>query len=72
MKFTVESIEDGIARLENDESESVLAALSLLPVGVKEGDILNFEGEMYTIDAEATAERRKLVYEKFNRLFHKE
>lgn len=72
MKFIVESIEDGIARLENDGNESVLAALSLLPVGAKEGDILNFEGEKYTFDAEATAERRKAVYEKFNRLFHKE
>jgi len=72
MKFTVESIEDSIARLENGENESVFADLSLLPDSVREGDILNFDGEKYVLDAKASAERRKAVYEKFNRLFRKE
>ncbi len=69
MRFTVESIEDGIARLENGINEAVFVNSTLLPEDTKEGDVLCFDGEKYTLDAEATAERRKAVYEKFNRLF---
>ena len=70
MRFTVESIEDGIARLENGTNEAVFVNSSLLPEDTKEGDVLCFDGEKYTHDTEATAERRKAVYNKFNRLFN--
>lgn len=70
MRFTVESIEDGIARLENGTNEAVFVNSSLLPEDTKEGDVLCFDGEKYTPDTEATAERRTSVYNKFNRLFN--
>lgn len=70
MRFTVESIEDGIARLENGTNEAVFVNSSLLPGDTNEGDVLCFDGEKYTPDTEATAERRKSVYNKFNRLFN--
>ena len=72
MKFTVESIEDNIARLEDASGTAVSVNYALLPSGVKEGDILLFDGENYTPDASATAQRRSAVYEKFNKLFRRE
>lgn len=69
MKFTVESIEDNIARLENENNETVFVKCSLLPPETKEGDILIFDGEKYMVDTDATVKRRKAVYEKFDRLF---
>lgn len=72
MKFTVESIEDNIARLEKDGNEAVFVSIELLPEDVKEGDILLFDGEKYAADKTATAERKKAVYEKFNSLFSRE
>ena len=35
--------------------------VKLLPQGTKEGDVLKFENGMYTVDAEATAERVKRI-----------
>ncbi len=71
MKFSVESIEDNIARLESEGNEAAFISVTLLPEGVKEGDILLFDGEKYAVDTSATAVRRKAVYEKFDRLFRK-
>ena len=72
MKFTVEAIEDNIARLESDSEKPFFVDFSLLPEGVKEGDILDFDGKNYIRNAAATSERRKAVYEKFDKLFRKE
>ena len=71
MRFTVEAIEENIARLEDVSAKHIFVDLSILPVGVKEGDILDFDGVNYTVDASATMERRRAVYEKFNKLFRK-
>ena len=71
MRFTVESIEDKITRLEDESENYIFVDSSLLPAEVKEGDILIFDGVNYTVDASATMERRRAVYEKFNKLFRK-
>ena len=71
MKFIVEAIEDGVARLECDRTAAEYVQLSLLPEGVREGDVLSFDGEKYNLDENATAQRRKAVYDKFSRLFRK-
>lgn len=71
MKFTVESIEDGVARLECDGTASEYIQISLLPECVREGDVLTFDGEKYNLDVNATAKRRQAVCDKFSRLFRK-
>ena len=71
MKYSVISLEDGIACLESDENVIIRIDVSELPENVKEGDILRFDGTIYVVDAEATSARRAEVYNKFNRLFKK-
>ena len=72
MRFTVESIEENIVRLEDETGKYIFVDSSLLPSEVKEGDIIVFDGVNYSVDASATTERRRAVYEKFNKLFRKE
>lgn len=71
MRYTVESIEDNVARLEGDENETIYIDASLVPADAKEGDVLIFDGQSYVTDVRATEERRRTVYQKFNRLFRK-
>ena len=71
MKYSVISLEDGIACLESEENVIVRIDVSELPENVKEGDILRFDGTTYVVDAAATSARRAEVYNKFNRLFKK-
>ena len=71
MKYSVISLEDGIACLESEENVIVRIDVSELPENVKEGDILRFDGTAYVVDAAATSARRTEVYNKFNRLFKK-
>ena len=72
MKYTVISIEDNTVRLETEDEEDCFIKTELLPSGIKEGDILFFDGNEYVIDVIETEKRRKAVYEKFNRLFCRE
>lgn len=71
MKYAVAAIEDGIVCLENDKKEILKVSHKLLPADVMEGDILDFDGNVYTINKEATKNRRKSVYEKYRNLFNK-
>ncbi len=71
MKFTVEQIENGIARCENENNEFVEIEASKLPVGVKSGDILLFDGTEYKILSDETDERKKKMLEMQARLFKK-
>ncbi|MDE5936929.1 MAG: DUF3006 domain-containing protein [Ruminococcus sp.] len=41
---------------------------SHLPENAEEGDVIYFENGVYIIDEKATADRRKLITERFHRL----
>ena len=75
MYYTVDRIEgdniDGgkIAILDPDGGEVINIKLQDLPLGVKEGDILKFENNVYTIDAERTKCSKKDIDERFKKLF---
>ena len=75
MYYTVDRIEgddiDGskIAVLEPDDGEVINIKLKDLPLGVKEGDILKFENNVYTIDVERTRRSKKDIDERFKKLF---
>ena len=44
-------------------------ALSELPAGIKEGDVLAVDNGTYVIDAKQTKERSERIAQKMNRLF---
>ena len=68
MRYSVGSIEDGIARLENDNNEEIFVNVCLLSKEIREGDILDFDGEEYVINQQATVDRRRSIYEKFKKI----
>ena len=68
MRYIVASIEDGIVRLEKDKKEDIFVSTKDLPDEIKEGDMLDFDGEKYVINQLATADRRTAIYEKFKKI----
>ena len=69
MKYAIDRIEDNIATLENiDNNEIINIDINNLPKNIKEGTILKYENQTYSIDKDLEIERRKRIQEKFNRL----
>lgn len=56
--YAVDRIEGSIAVLEADDRTSKEVDLAQLPVGIKEGDVLAWEGGRYTVDQKQTNQRR--------------
>ena len=71
MKLTVDRIEEGFAVLEKDDLTHENIPLSLLPDGIKEGSVLSFDGETYTLDPDAEAEARERIIRKQRSVFKK-
>lgn len=69
MRFTVERISDGIAVLEKEDMSHIEVRISELPDGIKEGNILLFDGTAYRIDYEAETLTRKRIAEKERSIF---
>lgn len=65
----VDRIEGAFAVCEMDDKSMQNIALSELPVGVKEGDVLAVENGAYVIDVKQTKERSEHIAQKMNRLF---
>lgn len=65
----VDRIEGAFAVCEMDDKSMQNIALSELPAGVKEGDVLAVENGTYVIDAKQTKERSECIAQKMNRLF---
>lgn len=69
MKYAIDRIEDNIATLENiDNNEIINIDINNLPKNIKEGTILKYENNTYTIDEKEELERRKKIQAKFARL----
>ena len=60
-KYSVDRIENDIAVSEDENGNTVNIRLSELPSGVKEGDILSFNGEKYAVLYDETEQRRKAL-----------
>ena len=69
-KFIVDRFEEEYAVLEKENMETVDVLKSDLPE-VKEGDVLNYENGIYTVDYEETRKRKELIKEKMRKLFEK-
>lgn len=69
MKYSVDKIENNIATLEslNDKTKKEVS-IEILPKQTKEGSIIIFENNQYTIDNSLEKERRISIQNKFNAL----
>lgn len=65
----VDRIEGAFAVCEMDDKSMQNIALSELPAGIKEGDVLAVDNGTYVIDAKQTRERSERIAQKMNRLF---
>lgn len=73
MIYIVDRIEDNIAILENKETKEIIdISLDILPTNLKEGNILKYENNTYTLDKEQEEERRNAIISKFERLKNKD
>lgn len=71
MKLTVERIIQGIAVLEKEDGAHLEVSLGKLPVGIKEGNVLSFDGTAYCLDAQAEAQARARIINKQRTAFKK-
>ena len=69
--YIIDRIEDGIATLETGEGEILHLPKKALPKGAREGHVLQKDGEVFTIDHEATNQRRQQLRERLNKLLKK-
>ena len=72
MYYTVDRIEgdsEVFAVLEDDDGNTQNINVKSLPKNIKEGDILKFEDNIYTIDKERTKQGKKNIEERFKKLF---
>lgn len=65
----VDRIEGAFAVCEMDDNSMQNIALTELPAGVKEGDVIAMDNGTYVIDAKQTKERSERIAQKMNRLF---
>lgn len=69
MKFAIDRIENNIAILENlDTKEKKEVNIKDLPSSIKEGTILSYENNTYTINQDEELIRRKRIITMFNKL----
>ena len=71
MKLTVERIYQDFAVLEKEDMSHIETSTKLLPKGLKEGNVLVFDGSDYLVDAEAEVEARARIIEKQRSIFKK-
>lgn len=68
MFYTIDRFEGDYAVLEDDDENRVNVKKALLPEMAKEGDVLDFDGEAYTVNAEETEKRRQSVIEMLRKM----
>ena len=71
MRLIIDRITDGIAVLEKEDMTHIEIEASLLPDGVKEGTVLDFDGINYVVNSEAEAEIRERIIKKQRSIFKK-
>lgn len=68
MFYTIDRFEGDYAVLEDDDENRVNVKKALLPEMAKESDVLDFDGESYTVNAEETEKRRQSVIEMLRKM----
>ena len=68
MFYTIDRFEGDYAVLEDDDENRVNVKKALLPEMAKESDVLDFDGEAYTVNTEETEKRRQSVIEMLRKM----
>ena len=72
MVYVIDRIENSIAVCESlDTGDKLEITVSDLPKGVKEGDMIQKDGDGYVVNAEATKQRKAELSGRLDRLFKK-
>lgn len=69
MKYIIDRLEEGLAMCENELKKMVSIPLEHLPQDIKEGDLIHEEEGTFSLDREATEERRRKMRKKLTDLF---
>ena len=69
MKYAIDKIENNAALLENikDRNKKEID-IKMLPLNVKETDILSYDGKVYLVDNNEKEKRIKIIREKMEKL----
>ena len=69
MKYAIDKIENDVALLENikDGSKKEID-IKMLPLNVKETDILSYDGKVYLVDNNEKEKRIKIIRKKMEKL----
>lgn len=69
MKYAIDKIENNVALLENIKDGSKKEVdIKMLPLNVKETDILSYDGKVYLVDNNEKEKRIKIIREKMEKL----
>ncbi|MBQ4030206.1 MAG: DUF3006 domain-containing protein [Bacilli bacterium] len=69
MRYVVDRIEDNKVVLEGRVNKrKKIVDLNLLPKGIKDGDILSYKKQIYTILTEETINKTEFMKNRFNKL----
>ena len=69
MKYAIDKIENNVALLENIKDGSKKEVdIKMLPLNVKETDILYYNGKVYLVDNNEKEKRIKIIREKMEKL----
>lgn len=68
MKYTIDRMGETIVICEDENGDMVKVQASALPEGVKEGDILSREDEIWIFEKEETERRRQKIRDKLKGL----
>ena len=69
MLYAIDKIEDNIVLLENiDNKEKKEVDKTLLPNEIKEGNIIKYENDSYTLDQKTENKRRKELEDKLKKV----
>lgn len=69
MKYIIDRLEDGIAVCENELKKLISIPKDKLPEGLREGDVLEEQGGVFSRSDEDTARRRSEMRKKLMDLF---
>lgn len=71
MKLIVDRIVENIAVLEKEDMSHVEVNCSLLPEGIKEGSVIDYDGTAYRMDYESEQTARARIINKQKSIFKK-
>ena len=71
MFYTIDRIEGNQAVMFDESDKQINICLDVLPKNIKEGDIVKFDGEKYTVDAERTEKIKADIKARFEKLLKK-